>query len=90
MKVRTNFTFPDLTAGNKVKSTGRANLLMGDDNSNKDDGDDNCNDGDIDGRCDRPCVKVSKLQNVRIYRTVDTDRIRVEERSLQDAESQNL
>ena len=37
LKVRTNFTFSDLTAGNKVKSTGRANLLMGDVNSNKDD-----------------------------------------------------
>ena len=48
LKVRTDFTFSDLTAGNKVKSTGRANLLMGDDNSNKDDDDDNCNDGDDD------------------------------------------
>ena len=42
----TDFTFSDLTAGNKVKNTGRGNLLMGDDNSDKDDGDDDCNDGD--------------------------------------------
>ena len=48
LKVRKIFTFfsSDLTAGNKVKSTGRANLLMGDDNSDKDGGDDDCNDGD--------------------------------------------
>ena len=46
LKVRTDFTFSDLTAGNKVKSTGRANLLMGDDNSDKDDGDDDCHDDD--------------------------------------------
>lgn len=28
--------------------------------------------GDIDDQCDRPCVNVSELQNVRIYKTVDT------------------